>query len=120
MEYEYYLPDQFDDYTLLTTIDEPEGKTYVYMSIQGNLLQFSFTYGNKTSLYVDAENSDIYSGTVDEQPADIYISKVPDTASVIVWNDPQSGALLVLSAYADRNTLPILAKKVEKRIIPSN
>ena len=115
VEYEYYLPESFDDYTLLTEINDESGKTYIYMSAQGKLLQFTFTYSGKSSIYVDTENNDMCEGLVGEQPADIYISKSETEANVIVWQDPENNVLFVLSAFANKDELPDLAEKVQKR-----
>ena len=117
VEYEYYLPDQFDDYTLLTTIEELNGKTSLYIDTQGNILQFSYVNHGNVSMFVETENCDVYSGTVGALPADIFISRIEGETNAIVWKDPASNMLLVMSAYVDQEELPGLAEKVEKRII---
>lgn len=115
VEYEYYLPDSFDDYSLMTTIDEQEGKTYIFMSKQGKLLRFTYTYSGDTSMYLNTENTDAHEGTVGAQSADIYISKTGMETNAIVWQDSSNNVLLILSAFADQNELPQLAEKVQKR-----
>ncbi len=115
VEYEYYLPESFDDYSLLTTIDEINGKTYIYASTTGMMLQFSYAYGGKTSMYLNTESTDIYKGTVSGKPADIYISKNDMETNAIVWQEPSNNVLLILFAFADQEELPQLAEKVQKR-----
>lgn len=115
VEYEYYLPESFDDYSLLTTIDEIDGKTYIYASTTGMMLQFSYVYGGKTSMYVNSDNMERFGTVVGELAADVYISKTGTETNVIVWQDPSNDALLVLSAFADKEELPQLAEKVQKR-----
>ena len=115
VEYEYYLPESFDDYTLLTEINDESGKTYIYMSALGELLRFTYSYSGESSIFIDTENNDIYKGLVGEHPADIYISKNMEEANVVVWQDPGNNVLLVLSAFADKEELPQLAQKVQKR-----
>ena len=115
VEYEYYLPDSFDDYSLMTTIDEQEGETYIFVDKQGNILRFTYTYSGDTGMFVDTENNDVYKGIVGSLPADICISKNTADANVIVWQDPESKVLLVISAYADKDEMVKIAEKVEKR-----
>lgn len=115
VEYEYYLPESFDDYILLTEINDESGKTYIYMSALGELLRFTYSYSGESSIFIDTENNDIYKGLVGEYPADIYISKNMEEANVVVWQDPGNNVLLVLSAFADKEELPQLAQKVQKR-----
>ena len=120
VEYEFFLPESFGDYSLVTTFDEEKGKTFIFMSNQGELLQFTYAYGGETSMYVDAENTDVYKGMVGEQSADIYISKNGSETNAIVWQDPESNVLLVISVYADIDELQKIAENVEKREIPPN
>ena len=115
VEYEYYLPESFDDYSLLTTIDEIDGKTYIYASTTGMMLQFSYVYGGKTSMYVNSDNMERFGTVVGELAADVYISKTGTETNVIVWQDPSNDVLLVLSAFADKEELPQLAEKAQKR-----
>lgn len=115
VEYEYYLPESFDDYSLLTTIDEIDGKTYIYASTTGMMLQFSYVYGGKTSMYVNSDNMERFGTVIGELAADVYISKTGTETNVIVWQDPSNDVLLVLSAFADKEELPQLAEKVQKR-----
>ena len=117
VEYEYYLPDQFDDYTLLTAIDEPDGKTYIFINEQGDILQFCYVYQGNVSMFVKKENFDLYKGTIGDISADIYISRTGLEANTVVWQDATEQILLVLSAYGGKDELLILAQKVEKREI---
>ena len=117
VEYEYFLPDQFDDYTLLTDMDDDYGKTYIYTSAQGEFLQFSYVHQGNVSMFVKAEDFDIRKGLVGSVPADIYISRNGQESNVIVWEDALNDMLLVICAYKDQEQLQILAEIVEKREI---
>ena len=119
-EYEYYLPESFDDYFQVTTIDELNGKTYIFTNARGEILQFSYVQGGNVGMFVKTENFDDYKGAVGSLSADIYISQSGDQANVIVWQDFANDMLFVLSAYADQEELQRLAEKVEKREIFEN
>lgn len=117
VEYEYFLPDQFDDYTLLTAIDDESGKTYLFASAEGDILQFSYAHHGNMSMFVKAENFHAYQGVVGNVSADIYISLTAEESNVIVWRDSTNDMLLVICAYEDKEELQILAEIVEKREI---
>ena len=117
VEYEYFLPDQFDDYTLLTAIDDESGKTCIFASNEGKILQFTYAHHGNVSMFVEGENCNVYSSTVGGVPADIYISRIEREANVIVWKNPNGDMLLVLSAHEGKEELQRLAEKVEKREI---
>ena len=88
VEYEYYLPESFDDYSLLTTLDDQNGKTYVYTNKQGQIMQFSYSHAsNGENLYVNAEDYEVFADLVGNNPADIYISKTDERENVIIWQD---------------------------------
>ena len=117
VEYEYYLPDQFDDYTLLTAIDDESGKTYIFASNEGKILQFTYAHHGNVSMFVEGENCNVYSGTVDSLPAEIYISRINGKSNVIVWQDTTNNMVLVIFAHANQEELQRIAEKVEKREI---
>lgn len=117
-EYEYYLPERFGDYSLLTTIDNENGKTYIYTNMQGKMLQFVYVNnGLSDSIFLKSENYDTYTSAVGTYPADIYIDRTSMEANVIVWQDPARDVLFTISAFASHEELLEFAGKVEKRKI---
>ena len=66
-------------------------------------------------MYVNSDNMERFGTVVGELAADVYISKTGTETNVIVWQDPSNDVLLVLSAFADKEELPQLAEKVQKR-----
>lgn len=116
VQYDYYLPDEFDGYTLLDTIDQGDGKLYIYMDLQGNLLRFEYIRaGSLTGLFLDTANYQQYSAMVGQMDADLYISPDTSQANTIVWQDPVENVLFHLSAAADADQLLDLANFVKKR-----
>ena len=83
VEYEYYLPESFDDYSLLTTLDDQNGKTYVYTNKQGQIMQFSYSHAsNGENLYVNAEDYEVFADLLGNNPADINISKTDERLTI--------------------------------------
>ena len=115
VEYEYYLPESFDDYSLLTTLDDQNGKTYVYTNKQGQIMQFSYSHAsNGENLYVNAEDYEVFADLVGNNPADIYISKTDERENVIIWQDNSQNVLFTISGFVNHEELLEIAKRVEK------
>ena len=115
VEYEYYLPESFDDYSLLTTLDDQNGKTYVYTNKQGQIMQFSYSHAsNGENLYVNAEDYEVFADLVGNNPADIYISKTDERENVIIWQDNSQNVLFTISGFLNHEELLEIAKRVEK------
>ena len=115
VEYEYYLPESFDDYSLLTTLDDQNGKTYVYTNKQGQIMQFSYSHAsNGENLYVNAEDYEVFADLVGNNPADFYISKTDERENVIIWQDNSQNVLFTISGFVNHEELLEIAKRVEK------
>ena len=115
VEYEYYLPESFDDYSLLTAVDEENGKTFVYINANGEILQFSYLRGsNKESIYLEISNYDVYTDELGNYSADIYIAKNAYESNVIVWHSYEENTLFAISAFADKEDLLLIADSVNK------
>lgn len=115
VKYEYRLSSIPEGYRELRVIDGADRRTYMYINNTGTFLSFSYTYGMKTdSVYIEAENYSQYTAAVNGVSADIYIADTENETSVIIWQDPYSGALFQITALADQAELIQLAETVEK------
>ena len=119
VEYEYYLPESFDDYSLLTAVDEENGKTFVYINANGEILQFSYLRGSdEESYFIETEGYTVYRDKVREYSAIIFISKTTERENLIVWQDYDKNVLFTISAFADKDKLLDIAEEI--KIIESN
>lgn len=119
VEYEYYLPESFDDYSLLTAVDEENGKTFVYINANGEILQFSYLRGSdEESYFIETEGYTVYRDKVREYSATIFISKTTERENLIVWQDYDKNVLFTISAFADKDKLLDIAEEI--KIIESN
>ena len=119
VEYEYYLPESFEDYSLLTAVDEENGKTFVYINANGEILQFSYLRGSdEESYFIETEGYTVYRDKVREYSATIFISKTTERENLIVWQDYDKNVLFTISAFADKDKLLGIAEKI--KIIESN
>ena len=112
-QYDYALPEEFDGYTLLDVIDNGDGKLYLYVNEQGQMLKFQYIYGSDTSLFLDVEDFRHQTGKVGECSADIYIAPNEGQNSAIIWYSQDTNTLLHISAAADAYTLVNLAQSVK-------
>lgn len=113
--YVYTLSEVPEGYALLTTIEEGNGQTNIYLNQAGNGLRFSYTYsGEGNSFFVETEDYDISAATVGQCSADLYIARNSGETNIIVWEDPSEGVLFFLSAMLDEPALIKLAESVEK------
>ena len=103
---------------LLNTIDNEDGKVYIYLDKEGLILQFTFMRSvDGNGLFVDTDGYDVHMASVNDQPADIYISQNSNEANVIVWQDITNNILFQITAYADKEELIVLAENIEKKEI---
>ena len=111
-EMDYRLPEIPEGYTPVNVIDKVHGKTYLYEDTSGFYLRFSYDYGGNVFIQVDGYQQQ--TASVHGKPADIYIAPNADEASMIVWQDTDTGALFRLSIKADAQELIRLAESVQK------
>jgi hypothetical protein len=109
---DYCLTEIPDGYTPVKVIDSLLGKTYLYEDASGFYLNFSYDYGG--NVFIDAEGYQQQTASVHGKPADIYIAPNADEASMIVWQDTETGALFRLSIKANAQELIRLAESVQK------
>ena len=118
VEYDYFLSESLENYALLNTIDNEDGKVYIYLDKEGLILQFTFMRSvDGNGLFVDTDGYDVHMASVNDQPADIYISQNSNEANVIVWQDITNNILFQITAYADKEELIVLAENIEKKEI---
>lgn len=113
VQYDYALPEEFDGYTLLDVIDNGDGKLYLYVNEQGQLLKFQYIYGGDTSLFLDVEDFQHLTGKVGGYHADIYIAPNEEQNSAIIWYSQENNTLFHISAATDADTLVNLAHSVK-------
>jgi hypothetical protein len=114
-KYDYQLSVIPDGYRELHTIEAEDGRNYLYVNDSGNLLKFIYSYGTQAStLFIQTDSYTKVEGTVNGAAADIYITSNENESSVIVWRDPETGTLLCIHAFTDKDMLITLAESVTK------
>lgn len=115
VEYDYFLPEEFDGYTLQTTVEREFGKLFIYSHSDGRMLSFEYMRGGgSNALFVDSDNCILESVSLGNYTADIYCSQTAGEISTIVWKDVQSNVLFYINAVAESDELVEFAKKIEK------
>lgn len=115
-EYEYFLPEEFDGYTLSSIKTIYSQSFSIYTNDQGQMLSFSYVHGSgNTSMFLmDVESHTYYSGTVGSLIADIYIAPNDESGNLIVWQDPEENVLFCICAFASEDELIRFAENVQK------
>ena len=88
----------------------------IYRNDQGLYIDFSYQYVTEKSaslLSLVTDHADKFSVTVHDLPADLYLSHDSDASNTIVWSDPDTDALLQVTAFLEREDLLALAETVE-------
>ena len=116
VEQEYELSVLPEGYKQIGIIQKVDGAAYLFTDGSGNILQFSYTYGQKDdSFFIDAEDYEQHTCYVSEQPADIYISNKNDESNVIVWQSSNSDVIFCIFAKVDQVTLIDIAEGVQNK-----
>ena len=118
VQYDYFLPEVLDGYTLLHTSEDVSGKMYVYVNDNGQVLHFEYIrHIQGTSLVIfDPEDYIHHTNTVGKSTADIYLAPDSSENSIIVWECPETQVLLFIRARASEDELIALAESVKKNI----
>lgn len=116
VQYDYYLPDEFDGYTLIDIVDSGTETMHVYLSESGQFLFFDYyrNITNSSVFLMDIEDHQYISGCVGTIPAELYLAPTDYESSFIVWSHPTDGVMFCIQATADKDELIALAEKVEK------
>ena len=112
---EYELSVIPEGYKLLDIIHRDNGKTQLFTDGSGNILQFTYTFGQKYDrFYINAEDYEQHIGYVSRLPADVYISNKNDENNVIVWQSSDGEIIFRIYANVDEVTLIDIAEGVRK------
>lgn len=116
---EYELTFILEGYELYDVVEDTDRIVYLYENDAGHFLKFGYSYpptGNSISgMVFYTEGYREYSGFVHGVNADIYLADDEDCSNAIAWCDEETGAMLYVDAYADKETLVKLAESVIKK-----
>ena len=96
----------------VTSFDNGDGETFIYTNEREMVIQFTYTTGMNSKLFVGAENYEERKATVNGMDADIYISPTDDETSAIVWKDNSIPMLFNFSADCSPEELIKAAESV--------
>lgn len=94
--------------------DTEDTVAVVYANEEGYMLKLSYAYNpNKTIWFVEAEQVEIVPATVNGNPAELLIAKIPETANAIMWID-QNNSAFYISGFFNEDTLIRIAQSVKE------
>lgn len=105
-----YVP---ENCIFVTSYETAGGEVYIYTDERDTLIQFSYTSEpNKEDTYVIYEEVERVDVTVNDYPAEIFITPSEDETDGIVWTDHDTNTLFFISGHFDEDTLIQMAESV--------
>lgn len=115
MEYDYFLPEIPQQYTLLYETEKYLGRSYIYLHVEsGNLLQFSYGYATGSgSSFIDLDGYTHESVRIGALEGDLYTTTVEGESNALIWVSKHGGVLFELIGGLDGEQLIALAESVQ-------
>ena len=108
-----YVP---ENCIFVTSYETAGGEVYIYTDERDTLIQFSYTSEpNKEDTYVVHEEVERVDVTVNDYPAEIFITPSDDETDGIVWTDPNTNTLFFISGHFDEETFIKMAENVKEK-----
>ena len=108
-----YVP---ENCIFVTSYETAGGEVYIYTDERDTLIQFSYTSEpNKEDTYVVHEEVERVDVTVNDYPAEIFITPSDDETDGIVWTDPDTNTLFFISGHFDQETFIRMAESVKEK-----
>ena len=108
-----YVP---ENCIFVTSYETAGGEVYIYTDERDTLIQFSYTSEpNKEDTYVVHEEVERVDVTVNDYPAEIFITPSDDETDGIVWTDSDTNILFFISGHFDEETFIKMAENVKEK-----
>ena len=108
-----YVP---ENCIFVTSYETAGGEVYIYTDERDTLIQFSYTSEpNKEDTYLIHEEVERVEVTVNDYPAEIFVTPSEDETDGIVWTDPDTNTLFSISGHFDEDTLIQMAESVTEK-----
>ena len=100
----------------VTSYETAGGEVYIYTDERDTLIQFSYTSDpNNENTYVEHNGAQEIKVTVNDYPAEIFISPGEDKTDGIVWTDLDTNTLFFISGHFDQETFIRIAESVKEK-----
>lgn len=107
-----WIPEGYSEYL---TIDENGGLTVLYKHESGKLMKFGYIHDpNSNVWYVDTLDTVRSDSLVNGIPADLFISKSSDVASIVMWTVDSENSAFYISGFFDEKELISIAESVKE------
>jgi len=108
-----WIPDGYEQYEL---IQDEHGSRYNYQNDAGELLVFSYTFGDGSSeLFIDPENARSETIMVNDCTGVIMMAEKTDESNMLIWMDQKNNVLFYISGFESRENLMTMAESVESK-----
>ena len=108
-----YVP---ENCIFVTSYETAGGEVHIYTDERDTLIQFSYTSEpNKEDTYVIHKEAERIDVSVNDYPAEIFVTLSEDETDGIVWIDPDTNTLFSISGHFDEDTLIQMAESVKEK-----
>lgn len=99
----------------VTSYETAGGEVYIYTDERDTLIQFSYTSDpDNENVYVTHNGAEKIEVTVNDYPAEIYISPSENETDSIGWTNPNTNTLFFISGHFDQETFIRMAESVKE------
>lgn len=104
-----------DNWTLLELLEEENLRSYIYITPDNKVVQFTTLYTSESShMFIPTEGSIYQSALVSGQPADLYLADdLENNNNYIVWTNEADGLIFCIGAPLEIEELIMMAESVE-------
>ena len=100
----------------VTSYETAGGEVYIYTDERDTLIQFSYTSDpDNENVYVTHNGAEKIEVTVNDYPAEIYISPSENETDSIGWTNPNTNTLFFISGHFDQETFIRMAESVKEK-----
>ena len=100
----------------VTSYETAGGEVYIYTDERDTLIQFSYTSDpDNENLYITHNGAEEIEVTVNDHPAELFISPSEENTDGIVWTDPDTNTLFFISGHFDQETFIRMAESVKEK-----
>lgn len=111
----YYLSWVPEGYALLTSFDEENKITYIYVDATGQMMQFNYMHGDDNrSLLIGGGDYEQKYVTVGSMQAEVLLAKTSEHSNAVIWKSEDGNIIFAISAFVDEDDL---IKMVENCIV---
>lgn len=109
-----YMPQWIPEgYELESAVEIANGEVYTYYNEEGKWLVFTYLNASESSkVYAEGTDFDEFDVEINGDQGTVYIEHNPEDLNLLVWTDSETGTLLYVTGWLDKDALITFAENV--------